>query len=215
MTMLLLDGLDINDTRIMNEYAKLMYCPLYKEKFKNDFEWNGVRREILRRVQTKAEFFRTSYEIVAPIYLDRYNFESQEFPLTARSKLVRVGMFNMFNGQDNPLPMEKGIFCDATLPSLVFPTSYSFFIDRPFTLDRLKIPMDEAEKLISKMETLGIQDRKLYLRLRLRAYYSKVEIFKDGGTKKVVGGDLSGELLAADIFLDRDTSMHVMNVYTR
>src|SRR4051812_23800559 len=78
MMLLMLDGVDINNPKVADDYAKMQFCGLYKDKFRNDFEWNKVRLQIINRVLSKKDYYRLQYELDGTINLDRYNFDTQD-----------------------------------------------------------------------------------------------------------------------------------------
>lgn len=161
-TLLMLGGVDVNDPKVMEDYAKMVYCGLYKEKFKNDFEWNKVRGLIASRALEKKEMFRTHYEIRGTMKLDRYNFEGQYFPFTKDTEVVNVGSMVLTEREDL-IP-----FCGVTNPSKRFPVMTFLDLNQPLNLTSLKMPMDEAEKFLTKLADLNVKDRIIYVRFRFK-----------------------------------------------
>ncbi len=198
-TLILLGGLDVNDPKVIQEYAKLIYCEVYKEKFKSDFEWNNVKREITSRLLEKKEMYRLRYEIHGKVKLDRYNFEGQYFPLDKKSKLTNVGTMVLMEAEEVPT-------CDQTPNIGIIPPFYYILLSQPLTIDSLKMPMDEAEKFLAKMDELKINDRSLFIRFRFKI----VEVARVSANNVVVDdvrnirADFLGKIMQIDFFFDRE-----------
>lgn len=201
LSTLMLGAYDTNDNKTVDEYAKLMYCSLYLEKYKSDFEWNSVRQELTRKLQGKHEYFRTHYEITGTIYLGRYSFETQDFPFERKTALVNVGSLTLFSSQTfNP-----GLPCHPTTAQTSFlPNNYLFVLQQPLTLDRLKMPMDEAEALLKRLDLMNNKDRALYIRFRVRLLGAGNLQSMGPYTSVMMRGDLVG----VDLFYDRELTKH-------
>jgi hypothetical protein len=202
LTSLMLDAFDNSSNHIVDEYAKLMYCPLYREKYKFDFEWNSVRQELARNLQSKREYFRTHFELTGTIYLGRYSFETQDFPLVKNTALVSVGSLTLlaYDGEG----AARYRICDDVTPTEVFPYTYLFMLHQPLTLDRLKMPMDEAEALLKRMEMMNNKERALHIRFRVRLLGAGKP--QSRGIHKTIM--TRGELVSIDIFYDREMTKH-------
>lgn len=202
LTSLMLEAFDSSSNETVDEYAKLMYCPLYAEKFESDFEWNSVRQELGRKLQGKREYFRTHFELTGTIYLGRYRFETQDFPFVKDTALVNVGSLTLLGLDASDFNKIK--ICKDTSPSSLFAFSYLFLLQQPLTLDRLKVPMDEAEALLKRMELMNNKDRALYIRFRVRlmgASQPQGKLFH----KTIM---MRGDLVSVDLFYDREMTKH-------
>ncbi len=202
-TLILMDGVSLEDPKIIDEYAKMNYCSLYKEKFHDDFEWSQFRKLLTQKVQSKKEYFRNLYQISGVIYLGRYNFDTQDFPLINDSALVNVGSLQLFKLNHNSLAStEVRTICKGEGMSEILPNNYVFELNQPLTFDRLKLPMEEAKKILERMSRMENTDRRLYVRFRMRIISIIPMDTKTLAMHSVVR--LRGELTAIDIFLDRD-----------
>ncbi len=202
-TFVMLDGVNIKDPEILGHYASIFYCPLFKEKFENDFEWNTLREQISSRLLLKKEHYRSLYEVTGVVYLGRYNFDTQDFPLAGESRMFNVGSMVMVQGRyPNNCKIERRVAI------VLFPMIYMLYLKQPFTLDRLKISMDEAEALLKRMELEKNAERKLFIRFR-----SKIQSLYAGKMvdTSVTAGFL-GELTAVDIFFDREMTQLVTSI---
>lgn len=211
MMLLMLDGVDINNPKVADDYAKMSFCGLYKEKYKNDFEWNKVRQQIVNRVLAKKDYYRLQYELDGTINLDRYNFDTQDFPLTSATAMQRVGsmiLYDTGNAADNVKGRNR-VLCNDDSVTHVFPGMYMFILTQPLTFDRLKLPMDEAKALLERMETTKNNDRRLYVRFRLRVTGIDKIHASHSDTVQI---DTKGDIVAVDIFLDHDMTKFLTSI---
>ncbi len=204
-TGVMLGGFDISDTRVSDEYAKLAYCPLYKENFSNDFQWQNIRRQIISRIQEKKEYFRVQYEVHSSVKLGRYNFENQFFPFAEEDRLQAVGSIIILDKNEmTPL-------CQDIVASKVFPARVVLRLGEPLTFDKLKIPMDEAENLFQQFENMRDPQRMLYARLRFKVLNIVPDKNLSGyaSQREMV---LLGSLKEIALFLDKDMTQLVQVV---
>ncbi|TAL40318.1 MAG: DUF4852 domain-containing protein [Alphaproteobacteria bacterium] len=201
MMLLMLDGIDVNNPKVADDYAKMNFCGIYKDKYRNDFEWNKVRQQITNRIASKKDYYRLQYELDGTINLDRYNFDTQDFPLTTRTAMVRVGsmiLYDTSTALDNPKGRNRFLCIDDTA-TRVFPGVYLFVLTQPLTFDRLKLPMDEAKALLERFSSTKNNDRRLYVRFRIRITgISRVHVTQGAN----VAVDVKGDVVSLDVFLD-------------
>ena len=198
-TVVLLGGVDINKTKVADEYGRLVYCGEYQENFKNDFEWSKIRNQIVSRVLEKKEYFRVLYEITAIFKLGRYDSRSKSFPLSPDTAMVNVGSMLIFSGKDYKL------YCGIGYGSPAFPSNITMVLDPPLTLKGFKFPEDGAEKLIARMLEKENSGRQIYGRIRLRI----TDVLKP---VTIESAKLRGAITAIDLFLDEDMTQLVSSV---
>jgi hypothetical protein len=201
MMLIMLDGVDINNPRVADDYAKMNFCGIYKEKYRNDFEWNKVRQQITNRILSKKDYYRLQYELDGTINLDRYNFDTQDFPLTAKTAMVRVGSMILYDttaANDNPKGRSR-LLCNDDVLTRLFPGMYMFILTQPLTFDRLKLPMDEAKALLDRFSSTKNNDRRLYVRFRMRVT-GIARVHSNQADNVAV--DVKGDVVSLDVFLD-------------
>ena len=206
----MLGAYDTDSNEVIDEYAKLMYCSLYREKFKLDFEWNNIRRELMNKIKSKREYFRTKYEITGVVYLGRYSFETQDFPFVRNTALVNVGSLMLLNATRYVADTSQSGCSSSAAGDEFFPLVFVFMMQQPLTLDRIKMPMDDAEKLLKQMDLMNNKERALHVRFRVRLMGS--------GTKNPRGPGrlmMRGELVAVDLFYDPEMTKHFASVALR
>lgn len=208
-TLLMMGGLDVRDNAVADEYAKMNYNSLYRRKFKDDFEWNNIRQEIIKRIETKKEYFRVLYEFSGTVKIGRYNFETQDFPFIDDGAMVNVGTMTVLGRSPKLRERERGRLMTA---SSVFPSAYGFTMSQPLTFDRLKVGAERAEQILTLMQAAKNYDRILYVRFRFKVQdidkASVTEAVRDGRSRV----NLKGDLLSIDLFLDKDMTQHVARV---
>lgn len=213
-TFVLSQGIDINNPKVADDYAKLAYCSIYKKKYTDDFEWNKIRSQIINRVNQKRDYFRVQYQLEGTLYLGRYDFQTQQFPFIKDSAMVHVGSFLALGGED----VTKFAYrlCSDKDLSKFFPTNYLFVINMPLTFKGLKVSQDQAQVLLDKMAAMGNSDRRIYARFRYRVQTVEKKILTPQNIStfdaKNGPGVFHGELVSLDLFLDRAMTKFYMNI---
>ena len=204
-SVVLLGGLDINQNKIADLYAKLIYCDIFKKNYKNDFEWNNIRRQIIARVLEKREMYRTQYQIKGVIRLGRYDFDRQTFPITADTSLKNVGSMDIFNYKavEGDTCYIEGI--EETLGS--FSRNISLYLNQPLTLEEIKIPMDEAEAVLTKMSELGVKDRSVFVRFRFKFLDVPLVHYSTQGDMSRI--EIKGQVQHIDFFFDEELTQWI------
>ncbi len=215
-TLVMMDGVDITDPLVANGYAKMMFCDLWKTNSKNDFDWQKIRQQIVSRVTQHKDYYRIQYQLGGTIFLNVYNFETQDFPFKPESALTRVGSMSLLD-ISFLADKEKGIkkLCGDTELSVVFPVNFTAQMHQPLTFDRLKIPMDEAKQLLDKMAAMKNTDRRLYVRFRFRLQSLISKMPPPPINLRRTRAMFVSELSQIDVFLDKDMTKFVTTVFIR
>src|SRR5262249_44454123 len=101
------------------------------------------------------------------------------------------------------------VLCNDENITRIFPGMYMFMLTQPLTLDRLKLPMDEAKALLERMAATKNSERRLYVRFRVRI----TGIDKVHATRTdTVQIDVKGDIVAVDIFLDHDMTKYLTSI---
>lgn len=216
-TLMMMDGLDITNPMVANDYARMFYCDLYRQNSTNDFDWQKIRTQIVQRVSQRKDYYRIQYELGGTVFLNVYNFETQDFPFTPHSALVRVGQMLLmdFMYRNDPtygmLPL-----CGFGGMAPSFPLGHSIVMSQPLTFDRLKLPMDEAKALLERMQSMKNTDRRLYVRFRFRLQ-SLVNKAPPPGKINLRRMRIvyMGEIKQIDLFLDKDMTKFLTTVHIK
>ncbi len=213
-TAIMMDALDIFDLKVVDEYAKLFYCELYQQKFKNDFEWNNIRQDITARITGKKEYYRILYQYVVPVYLGRYNFDTQDFPFKRQTAMIGIGAMELLSSSATKQAQQNIACFPQGKVQKSFPQNYMVKLSEALTLDRLKIPVATSEKFLAKMQAVNNIDRLVYLRFRVKL--SAARKIKSSGKEVGAGfsgtGYFLGNITSIDVFLDEGLTQFVVNV---
>jgi hypothetical protein len=214
---IMLGGMDIKDPRVLEEYIKLMYCDLYKVNFRNDFSWHSIQKQILARVTTRKEYYRSLFQVGGVVQLKQYDFNNQEFPLQPWTAFNHVGYMSLFT------PEDLKPYCVFYDPKTgegfggyggVLGRNINIALSEPFTFTGIKMTPKEAESFLVLLQKLGSdKDRKLFIRFRFRVQ-SIADSRRDpkGIYWQIV---LSGEIISIDLFFDKEMTKWFMSVPIR
>ncbi len=199
-TITMLSGVNILDNAVIDDYARIIYCDLYKQEFLDDFSWVKVRRAIREDVQNANNSFHRYYQVVGEVNLERYNFEEGYFPLTKESMLDKVGSMYIYEQVYN-VPS-----CGHVGHLKSYAYFYSVNIDKPMTVKSIYLSRDKSVQLVDYLEEKNNLDRTIYIRFRIKL--DKV-IDIDGGEDVRKKALLSGSVEAVDFFADQELTMHI------
>lgn len=192
-------GLDISNPQVMDDYAELVLCDYYKKFYRNDFEWNKIRQTIQGIFMEQKGGFRTLYEFGGPVFLDRYDFKTQAFPLAEESAEKNVGRMVMFYKRDF-VP-----YCDRWQPSVNFPQYFMINLRTPVNLERIYMNQKDADAFIKRMQENGNSDRVVYVRFRVKVLAA---VGLDGlGTDR--NFTFEGSIEDIDFFEDKDYTTYI------
>lgn len=191
-------GFDIHETRVADEYARLVYCDLYKKSYHNDVEWNKIRKKIVSRALEKREYFRILYEMTGAFQLERYDFEGQFFPLTKNTAMRNVGSLVLIS-PDNYTP-----HCPTGEDhENLFVPHIRLLLNQPLTLDKFRIPPDEVEEFLARQTEAGNRSRWLFGRIRIRITEAG-DIVRDKEKDRILRENLIGEIVSVNFYLDSE-----------
>lgn len=204
-TLVMMGGADITNTKIADEYGRLVYCDLYRKNFSNDALWEKLRNEIVKRAVNKKEYFRVKYEVIGVFYLGRYDFKSEYFPIDRkRSPITNVGSVSLVSAKDFSTDcMGQGVY------SSILPMNVVMRLNEPLTILGFKIPRDSVERLMVRLEEAGDQDRRVYGRIRMITTDAKGIDFTQNNTAEAV---LNGKVISVDFFIDHDLTKQIAHM---
>jgi len=203
-TLILMGGSDITNTKIADEYGRLVYCDLYEKDFSNDVLWEKIRDEIVARALQKKEYYRVKYEVTSIFYLDRYDFKNEYFPISKKTPIANVGTVNMLAPDDYRSDCTgQGVY------SNLFPMTVVLQLNEPLTIQGFKLPKERVDKLIVRMEEAGDMDRRVYGRMRMVVTDAKGIDFSQSNTAEVA---LNGKVISVDFFIDRELTKPIASI---
>jgi hypothetical protein len=207
-TITLMGGLDTNDTKVADEYIRLVYCGLYKQNFMDDLSWDKIRKEVMSRILEKKEYFRVLYEVISPFRIERYDFDTGSFPMTRDTAMINVGSIVLVSGEDfQP-------YCGLKKAVYYYPPNINLLLTKPLTIDKFPLPEDRVQDLLARMDEMKNMNRQFFGRIRFRITDIPGLVINNDNA---VRSEMRGEVLAVDFFLDRDLTKPIgrLNVKTR
>jgi hypothetical protein len=213
-TTILLGGMDVNSPGVLDEYIKLMYCQLYKDNYSNDFAWHEIQKQILSRINSKKEYYRSLFQLGGVIILGQYDFKNKQFPLEKYTAFQNVGYMGLFSVSDFKPYCQMFDDTKNVIPTgeSVFSKQINIVLSEPFNMTGLKVTPEQAQKILDMFTKLRTTDRKLYIRFRFRVQ-SVANASKQGNF--YVKTDLSGEIVSIDLFYDKEMTKWYMNLPLR
>lgn len=207
-TIVVLGGLDINNAKVANEYARLIECQSYRKYHADDFSWNAIRQQVVERVRGKKENYRIYYEYAGLVKLDRYDFGRQLFPLTAETRFNNVGRMDVITSA-----AAKPYLCrinneDKSEP--YFPLLVGLTLNNPLELKGFAMAPDRAEALLAKLKARGVADRSIFVRFRFRVIDQPKVLSEKKG--EMFRAELIGNIEHIDFFLDRELTAWIASV---
>jgi len=197
-------ALDIRDPKVADDYARLVYCKLYRKNYSNDVEWNKIRDKIISDVMEKREYYRVMYEVYGVFKLGRYDFEKQFFPLdkekfrdTAMRNVNRIELFS---------DKEYTPYCGHTGFSRVFLPTVVLRPNRIVTVEGFTVPVEKVEEILARMEKTRNVNRLVYGRIRVRI----TDPLPVDPKFWII--EIKGDVMSIDFFLDREMTKPIGGV---
>lgn len=159
-TLIAMDYYDLMDDKILDEYAQVNYCELYQNYFDNDFEWQRIRDAIRDDIKENLKTYPRYYDVVGPMYIDRYDFEREAFRLKPESKILNVGRLTIYEEVSNVY------HCDRTSPSDYFPVKFIAWLNQPVNITQIKMEPEDAKALLDRLDR-RLETRMVYVRFRI------------------------------------------------
>lgn len=156
------NALDIfNDNNILDEYAMVTECALYKRTFRDDFQWNNARLLMRKAIQENLNKYPLRFVIEKSLQLARYDFDKQIYNFTDKSRIRHVNVFKLFESPEYKCG-EVGI---KSIPS-----TYRAVINDPISLSGIPLSPKDAKFLLSVMES-NDKDHIVYSKIYLTVEY--------------------------------------------
>jgi len=197
-------GFDINNDDLLDAYTMIEGCDLYTKFYKDDFAWKQIRALYRKSLAQKMDLLPGYFSFVTPLLLDRYDFGTGIFRFASNSVMRNANRVVL---SDHPIST-----CATNWRSLKrLPNQISVEV-LPFTIEGLKIPADQAESVISDIESdKNSKERVVYARFHLRI--DSAPILPDSADPgKTSHYTFKGNLERIAFFEDRDLQ-HLLWVY--
>jgi hypothetical protein len=161
-TMLRLNALSLTDDKVVDDYAIVTECKLYKAFYSDDFKWNTIRTAIRDSVAQNKNAFPLAYRYDAQLQLDRYDFEDKLFRFTDKTAIRNVNTLGLYR-------TETGVCPDV--PTKHLPMIYRAVIEAPLSLAGLPLDQNAAQALLDQMKSDHNKDRIVYVRMNMYIVY--------------------------------------------
>lgn len=190
-TTILLNGFDINDPKIADEYMRVVYCPLYRKNYGNDVIWNKIKNQVIVRALKKREYFRVRYEVVGIFKLGRYDFKNEFFPISDKTAITNVGSVSLYN------PTAQSLDCGGRNLNSIFPQNIVLELNEPLTVMGFHVPQKNVEKMMVRIQEDGNPNRQIYGRIRV--FVTDAKESDVANHSRIV---LNGGVVSVDFFID-------------
>lgn len=196
---------DLDDPDALDNYLKISECTLYKKYFKNEFEWEKIRKAARSYLDTHGRNVSKYYEYSQPLYLGRYDNQLQGFPLENADhflslKTLQIANFKVGQTDCGQLSVDAYKYPSAAVVNIISPLSLTF----------IRVPKDLAQHYIEWRSQRGLANgdsRQAYIKYRVRVDRF-VKIDKINGSLSYV---FEGRLMQIDVFADEEMMMPLYN----
>jgi len=192
-TLILLNGFDINEPKIADEYMRIVYCDLYRRNFGNDVIWDKIKNQVIVRALKKREYFRVRYEVIGIFNLGRYDFKNEFFPISDKTSISNVGSVSLYS------PGEQSLDCGGNNLSSMFPQNVVLELNEPLTVRGFHVPHQNVEKMMVRIQEAGNPNRQVYGRIRVFVTDAKGPDMSKSNYSQIV---LNGRVVSVDFFID-------------
>lgn len=200
------DAYSTGDEDALNTYLIITECNLYNKFFQNEFEWEKIKIATREYISANKNKVPRYYEYVQPMFLGRYDYSLQGFPIL-ESKDFK-GQKNLQFANYDAGDTSCGRF---SLSNTTYPSTGVVTISSPLNLPFIRVPLNLAEKYIewrSKQKDLDETKRQAFIRYRIRIDgYDGIKQFSAG----LSAFGYHGKLMRLDVFADKDLMLPLYN----
>ena len=155
-------ALELKENKILDEYAIVTDCDLYKAFYQQDFRWNQVRDSMRQSIAMNMSKFPSGYAFQDKIALDHYDFEHQMYHFSDKNPLQKVNAFFLYRS--------NGLTCGDTKLQFM-PRSFRAILDESVSLPGLPLTQRSADALLRRMDANNNKERFVYVRFNLHINY--------------------------------------------
>lgn len=196
------DALNLQNDKILDDYAQLNDCDSFYKNFRDDFAMQKRRAALRAYIKENRSEFPDSYYFTAPMRLDQFDFKTRVFRLHDKSKLTNVNSFSL-------VALKSREVCVKGAKLTFVPDEIGVVIDQPVTIEGLPIAEDKAAQLIKRMNAAKNFNRVIYTRFSLLLVFAP-PIVKETATRY----NADAQLLSVEFFEDKEMTKPIW-IYTR
>lgn len=201
------DAFTVENVEALNAFLSITECNLYKKFFHNEFEWEKIRiatKEYLKNTQTKTPRY---YEYVQPIFMGRYDYALQGFPIVNADNFKGQKNFQFASYRNGETECGNMDF-DYTK----YPGTGVLSVASPLNLSFIRVPIKLAQKYIEWRSKQDFEEednkRQAYIRYRIRIdAYEGIKQFKAASDSY----SFRGKLMRIDVFADQEMLLPLYN----
>lgn len=201
------DAYALSNDEALTVFLQITECNLYKKFFQNEFEWEKIKVATREYLKNNKENVSRYYEYVQPIYMGRYDYSLQGFPLNDASKNFKAQKNFQF-ASFFPGDTACGKF---DINQQAYPSTAVLSVTSPLNLSFIRVPLPLAQKYIEWRSKQGIStqdNRQAFIRYRIRIdAYDGLKGFGTGQNSF----NFRGKLLRLDVFADQDMLLPLYN----
>lgn len=186
--------LDVNRNALIDNFITITECKMFQSYFNNDLEWREIRETTRNYLRDNYKTFPTSFKIMIPLYLGRYNYEDEYFEVDQEASAIASAR------NIETIYYMKAVTCGLGGEIEGYPRNLILNLNRPFSLPRLPVErelarlfLDEtnsrrANRIVDPSRPIKAADnqRFAYLELMFRVHSYKDTIKTAGGTLKAI-----------------------------
>ncbi len=201
------------DKKALDNYLIINECEVYKNFFKDDFEWASVRKATQDMMKQQAATFSNKFKVLVPIDLGRYDMDRGGFMLTASTSFVNSRRVQVTGGENS----YRG--CGQQDDLAGYPSRVVLILNKPFTFNFIKVDEHVAQAFLLRkkynptplpheLRNKGFQ-RVAFARMRVTFVRHQGTMDEQGGRKVAI---LYGTLDGIDIFEDLKEEMLLASI---
>ncbi|AEP09529.1 DUF4852 domain-containing protein [Micavibrio aeruginosavorus] len=198
-----LPNIDSDDD--IDNYLLINECEMYTKFYHNDFEWQEIRRVTRDYIQKNITQFPQTFEVIMPIYLDRYDIGAEKFLIEPESQFIGVSRLDTrYNNVSDDI-------CGVKSTIENYPRNLVLNFNLPFSLRDIPVKPEVAEFYMqeSLRQFEGLPNKlKLMNYERVAFVRLKVTMLQFKEFTRVGNGPLKGVFFARidgyDIFADQN-----------
>jgi len=203
-----LNKFDLDDRKAIENFLVITECNIYQRYRNDEFEWIKIYNAAREFIKNNRAMWPTTFEIIVPIYLDRYDIENEVFKLKKDSWFEGARRLYVHR---NRRQIKLCGFHRASISG--YPENMVFILDKPFTFTEISMVPELAAFYIDASNR-RYKDLPSFLqatRYRRYAYLRlKVRIFSYQSTGRVSGAGMyekatvRGRLEGIEVYADMD-----------
>lgn len=186
--------LDINNSKLVDNFLAITECNMYLQYINNDLEWQDVRQATRDYLRKNYKLFPTSFRITIPLYLGRYNADEEFFEVNMERSAINA-VRNI-----ETVYYTKQITCGQTGDLDGYPRNLVLYLNRPFSLPEVPVERELARLYLDDSNAANPKrmmdanrkaraedsERMAFMELMFRVHSFKENIMTMGGFNKAV-----------------------------